>query len=631
MFTKNNILLSFVFLSGSLFHIWALGLNEVLRESDSFAYLQMAHFLKNFSVEGFGSGWFGFVYSLPIALLDSIVGNDFLSGKIVNIILLNISGILLYHISKSFLHFWYRILLLASFFLSPILLHFNIHILSENIYIPLFLLLFLKTWSFTRSLKSEKKQNLVQEIIIIACLLGLLYLTRAEAFIYMLSIGLLSVSLFLQKKLSLKQFFIYAGVFFLSFFVFISPYLFHLHSLTGEWWLTNKGASNYRQAELRGTEKMDDAGFEQAVGELTADKHHLIAGFAGGMKYDTPRIEGSLWQSLKENPFPIFIRVGENTKKFFMRNLPEIFLWKAPSLFSSQDSRFAGNSIFLLFCIFPLIVLLYGIFKISKQHRDFFLLCLSFFLPALLFFTLFFTLNRYFLIFLPLLLLLFFYGVQELGKGKIRNFFVRRRYLKLQYKGENMSFFSQESDVSFWKLSRAKKLLKAFLLLNFFGVLLLSNLVYYNSEKEKDSYYALKKEAWEWMKKNISSIDYKNNSFEERETVWVPIEDWSSFSSDKKELFLAGDNSLDMMERFPIVTYYSGSKTRWITPYTQNLEDIIEYARYNGIEYLVVDTMDFLTYRPALAHLLDNTPENMELVKEWRNESEQKVRIYKMQ
>ena len=58
--------------------------------------------------------------------------------------------------------------------------------------------------------------------------------------------------------------------------------------------MTNKGASNYRQAELRGTEKMDDAGFEQAVGELTADKHHLIAGFAGGMKYDTPRIEGSL-------------------------------------------------------------------------------------------------------------------------------------------------------------------------------------------------------------------------------------------------------------------------------------------------------------------------------------------------
>lgn len=65
----------------------------------------------------------------------------------------------------------------------------------------------------------------------------------------------------------------------------------HLHSLSGEWGLTNKGASNLRQAELRGQEKMDDAGFEKAVAELTEDKHHLIAGFAGGMPYDRPQIE----------------------------------------------------------------------------------------------------------------------------------------------------------------------------------------------------------------------------------------------------------------------------------------------------------------------------------------------------
>jgi hypothetical protein len=36
---------------------------------------------------------------------------------------------------------------------------------------------------------------------------------------------------------------------------------------------------------------MDDDGFEQAVAELTDDKHHLIAGFAGGMVYDAPSIE----------------------------------------------------------------------------------------------------------------------------------------------------------------------------------------------------------------------------------------------------------------------------------------------------------------------------------------------------
>lgn len=85
---------------------------------------------------------------------------------------------------------------------------------------------------------------------------------------------------------------------------------------------------------------MDDAGFEQAVAELTPDKKHLIAGFAGGMKYDAPSIEGSLLESIKENPEENIARVTTNWKKLFTLNLPEIFLGKSPSLFQSQDSRF---------------------------------------------------------------------------------------------------------------------------------------------------------------------------------------------------------------------------------------------------------------------------------------------------
>ncbi|USN58036.1 MAG: hypothetical protein H6767_06920 [Candidatus Peribacteria bacterium] len=47
--------------------------------------------------------------------------------------------------------------------------------------------------------------------------------------------------------------------------VIISPYVYYLHTITGDWGLTNKGASNIRQAEMRGIETMDDMGFEQAV------------------------------------------------------------------------------------------------------------------------------------------------------------------------------------------------------------------------------------------------------------------------------------------------------------------------------------------------------------------------------
>jgi Dolichyl-phosphate-mannose-protein mannosyltransferase len=552
-----KITLFFILTCGTLFHIWALGLNEVLRESDSIAYLQMSHFLKQFSVEGFWSGWFGFFYSLPIALLDMFLENDILSGKIVNIVLLNISGILLYTLSKKILSPIYALFTLWLFLVSPTFLHFNIHILSENIYIPIFLMLFLTTWNFVEKVK-RKSNTHMSSLILIACLLWLLYLTRAEGFIYMLSIGFLSIVLLVQKKLTLSQFFLYGGVFLISFTVFICPYLIHLHSLTGEWGLTNKWVSNYRQAELRGTEKMDDAGFEQAVGELTPDKHHLIAGFAGGMEYDAPQIEGSFMKSLSENKKEVLQRILSNQKKVFTKNIPEIFLGKSPSLFWSADSRFRGNTVFLLFSLFPLLILLLGVWKVWKQERVFALVCVSFFLPAFVFFTLFFTLNRYFIIFLPLLYIIFSYGLQEMKC-----------------------------------LSRSAKIYVGFHLV---AVLLLSNMVYYNSEKEKDSYYQIKKESGIWLSQN-NFIQTESN----------------------------------IMERFPIVTYYSGSKNRWITPYTDDVSDIIEYAKYNSIEYLVVDTLDFLTYRPALAGLLEETPNGMALVKEWKNEKGQKVRVYKIQ
>lgn len=125
---------------------------------------------------------------------------------------------------------------------------------------------------------------------------------------------------------------------------------------------------------------------------------------------------------------------------------------------------------------------------------------------------------------------------------------------------------------------------------------LLSCLVYWNSEKAKDDYYLLKKEAGLWIK----------NEYMTRDT----------------------SSQLDMMERFPIVTYYSGVKNRWITPYTASSEDIRTYALHHGIEILIVDTMDFQTYRPELQKLLSETPAGFSKLKEFSNEKAQKVILY---
>lgn len=58
------------------------------------------------------------------------------------------------------------------------------------------------------------------------------------------------------------------------------------------------------------------------------------------------------------------------------------------------------------------------------------------------------------------------------------------------------------------------------------------------------------------------------------------------------------------MERFPILTYYAGVKERYITPFASQA-DIIEYARHNEIDILVVDSLDFKEYRSEHLYLLD--------------------------
>ncbi|MDQ7022600.1 MAG: glycosyltransferase family 39 protein [Candidatus Gracilibacteria bacterium] len=298
----HKILLFLTFIIGTLVHIYFLQLNEILKVADSFAYLQMSNYFQESSINGFGNGWFGFLYSFPIAAINFFINNNFLSAQILNIVLFNFSGFLLYKIAKSYLKPQYLIILIILFFLSPILLHFNIAVLSENIYLPIFLLTVLGLQNYIQEPK-------ISDGIAFAFLIALMYFTRGEAFIYLGAIGLISLFLYFKKvethgmclnnkkthsNVSLENFISFNILLILFFGIFISPYIYYLHSFTGEWGLSNKGSSNLRQALLRGKEKMDDSGFEKAVAELTPDSKHLMAGFAGGLKYEKAYEEISL-------------------------------------------------------------------------------------------------------------------------------------------------------------------------------------------------------------------------------------------------------------------------------------------------------------------------------------------------
>ena len=548
---KNKILLILLLLFGTLLHIYFFGLNEVLKVPDSFAYLQMSHNLKNFSVDGFGTGWFWFLYSLPIAIIDFFIWNDFLSGKIINLMFFNIGWILLYQIGRNYLSSKYALLVIWLYFLSPALLHFNIHVLSENIYIPLFLGLVLFLHSFI-------KIPSYQKTIFLGFFIALMYLTRWEAFIYLGSLVLIFIGMF--WKGNIVKIFSYSLILVISFGLFIFPYLFHLHSFTWEWWLTNKWASNLRQAELRWVERMDDAGFEQAVAELTPNKHHLIAWFAGGLKYDTPQIEWSLTSYITDDPHAFISRFATNQKKLYSKNLPQIIIGDAYKVYSSKESFLYKNLPFIWILLIPILLLLFWIYKMIQQKKYSLLgTVLPFFFTWSFFFTLFFTLNRYFLIFLPFFLICIVYGIEQI------------------------------------QLKKWENICKIWLSIILLSIYSLGMYSYYQSHKLDDNKYAIKKTAWEWLKEN----------------------QWED---------------LRIMERFPITTYYSWTKERWLTPYTDTLEDIITYAKYNNLDILTVDTIDFQKYRPDLHALLDATKKHTGLtLLKIIQENQSKVILYKIE
>jgi len=69
---------------------------------------------------------------------------------------------------------------------------------------------------------------------------------------------------------------------------------------------------------------MDDKGFEQAVAELTPDSKHLIAGFAGGLKYEKSSESINLKNYILEDKSRFLNNWKQNQIKLYSDNLPNI-------------------------------------------------------------------------------------------------------------------------------------------------------------------------------------------------------------------------------------------------------------------------------------------------------------------
>ena len=527
-FMINRIALIIMLIIGAIIHIYSLSLAPILTIPDSFAYLQMAHHLRNFSLEWIWTWWFWPLYSFFLAFWTLFSSSDYEGGKIINVILWVLSSLTLYHIGKRYLNLYYNLLLIFLFSISSSLLYYKIHLLAENLYLPLFLLLILL---FHRFLEKERWLN----ALLMWLVLGAMYLTRGEAFIYTGPILIVFFILSLLRFFSFWEMIKHTILLIVWWSILGFPYIYHLHSITWEWGLTNKWSSNIRQAILRGAEKMDDDGFEKAVWELDATKTKLKSGFVGWLKYEEATETYSFKEYLLSGKYNALQTIEENQKKILKETLPRIFLGNIINFSRDVHYPIGQNIWFLIATFIPIFFFLYGGIKmLINREINLFFTVFPLFITAFLFFSLFFVLERYFIVFVPFFIIVMLYGCQYL-------------------------FFSLS------KLEILKFIIFASFLISLYWVGM-----YHFKETNNGSTYKIKQNVGKWVQEHLS---------------------------------IAG-REIKIMERWPIVTYYSGTKERWLTPYTNNIEDIIIYAKAHQIDYLIADTLDFLTYRPELNNLL---------------------------
>ena len=119
----------------------------------------MAEGLLRLSSDGFGNGWFGFIYSVFLAPFLVVFESDILAGQIANMFLLVISAYLFYSLAQKIFSTNWSLFALVLFVFHPSFLYYRIHLLAENIYIPLFLGLVLALWNYVEILKAQKESD----------------------------------------------------------------------------------------------------------------------------------------------------------------------------------------------------------------------------------------------------------------------------------------------------------------------------------------------------------------------------------------------------------------------------------------------------------------------------------------
>ncbi|GAM11409.1 dolichyl-phosphate-mannose-protein mannosyltransferase [Geobacter sp. OR-1] len=202
--------------------------------ADGISYVNIARSI--FRGEGFaGAVHFPPMFPLLIGLVNLLVGDDELAGKLVSMFMGTVLVVPVYLLAREL--FSRQTALAASLLvaLSPSLAKLSSEVLTQSTYLALILSALYCLWRSAESLRSGWG-------VAAGLLLGAAYLTRPEAIVILVASTFIVFAVPVMKRrdvrLHLKMLCIVWG----AFFVLATPYILLLHNLNGSWQLSGKSS-----------------------------------------------------------------------------------------------------------------------------------------------------------------------------------------------------------------------------------------------------------------------------------------------------------------------------------------------------------------------------------------------------
>ncbi len=480
---KNLIVI--IFLAWITLQAFFLQLNKTVVNENDFDNINIINAIKSYSITDIWKAESWILYNLPIAWIDFFINNPLLSWQIFNFLLTIISWIILLALWKKYLHPAYNAILIVIFFISSSFIEYNIWLNSEILYMTLFLVLVISLnklilessikdsdikvdWIYV---KISNIKDIIKHSIFTGFILSLMYFTVNESFIILIWIYFIFLYLVSIDKIDLKTFFASIISLTLSFIILISPFILHFYNLSWELRLTNN-----------------------------------------------INISSQEFWSLDNRTFL------EKEKHFFKEKIPQLVLWDSFESYNNKNYILYKNKFVLILLLMPLALFFYWLYKLFfnkiitlTEKRNLLIIISPIFLVNLVFYWTFLSEKSYFIIFIPIVLIIILYWAQNI-------------------------FISDNELVSSIKL---------IIILTIFSAIYVQSITYfYTYNVNEQLKYEDKKNMWLWIKDNLDTTDLKIMEYTPVATYYAGLKHRTEIPNVKDEdwlLVYAKLNKIDYM------------------------------------------------------------------------------------